>query len=32
VVLYGIAETRKVISDALGGDLLRKRAEFLEPK
>jgi hypothetical protein len=32
VVLYGTAETRKLIADALASDLLRKRAEFLEPK
>ncbi|MGH6783086.1 MAG: lysine--tRNA ligase, partial [Sphingomicrobium sp.] len=28
VALYGIAETRKLIADALSGDLLRKHAEF----
>jgi lysyl-tRNA synthetase, class I len=28
VALYGIAETRKLIADALSGDLVRKHAEF----
>jgi hypothetical protein len=30
--LYRIAETRKLIADALAGDLLRKRAMFLGSK
>ncbi|TPV97368.1 MAG: Lysine--tRNA ligase [Beijerinckiaceae bacterium] len=29
VALYGITETRQLITDALSGDLLRKHAEFL---
>jgi hypothetical protein len=28
VALYGIAETRKLIADALSGDLLRKHGAF----
>ena len=29
VALYGIAETRQLIADALAGDLIRRHAEFL---
>ncbi|MEJ0095652.1 MAG: lysine--tRNA ligase [Methylocella sp.] len=32
VALYGIDETRKLIADALAGDLIRKHADFLAQK
>ena len=32
IALYGIEETRKLIADALAGELMRKHAEFLDAR
>ena len=32
IALYGIEETRKLIADALAGELMRKHEEFLDAR